>query len=84
MVYDVITFSRWDIHVISLVYDKCVKDANGYGFPDGHGWPVPAAAAARPRADHIGTEASDDDAGPQPSRPAAAACVTASRSPAYY
>ena len=34
MVYDVITFSRQDIHVISLVYDKCVKDANGYGFPD--------------------------------------------------
>ena len=21
--------------MISLVYDKCVKDANGYGFPDG-------------------------------------------------
>ena len=20
---------------MSLVYDKCVKDANGYGFPDG-------------------------------------------------
>ena len=30
-------FSQKDIHVISLVYDKCVKNANGYGFPDGHG-----------------------------------------------
>ena len=35
MVYDVITFSRSDIHAISPVYEKCVKDANGYGFADG-------------------------------------------------
>ena len=27
-----------------MVYDKCVKDANGYGLPGGPSWqPVPAA-----------------------------------------
>ena len=41
MVYDVITFSRYDIYVISPVYDKCVKDANGHRFPDALECPVP-------------------------------------------
>ena len=48
MVYDVISFSRYDIHVISEVYDKFVKDANGYGFPDAvarDSWSWAAAAA---------------------------------------
>ena len=29
---------------MSLVYDKCAKDANGYGFPDATG---PGAASVR-------------------------------------